>query len=189
MRIRIRTLTTATAVLVVILMTAAPAMAGWLTSSDPSDSIRASLRVEDSPRVSRNGWTVKWRLKITCPRGERINGRVLVAERDPASIPQLAGEDQGITATKQLHGRRGERCTGHRQTLKLTLRVADTVVFDPSTGANRTFHQPIHKTPANRTSASVQLFSSENTSGRGFFVQYCAAPNCASESGPHVTLR
>ena len=23
----------------------------------------------------------------------------------------------------------------------------------------------------------------------GFFVQYCAAPNCASESGPRVTLR
>jgi hypothetical protein len=186
---RIRTLSILTVACVAIVLTALPAMAGWYTSSDPSDSTGATLRVNDSAKVSRDGWSVRWRLQVTCPKGQRIYGRALLAERDPASIPQLAGEDQGITATKRLQGDTRQRCTGHRQTLDLTLKVADTVVFDSSTGTSRTFHEPIHRAPASRTSASVQLFSSEAAPGPGFFVQYCAAPNCASESGPRVALR
>jgi hypothetical protein len=183
----LRALAAALAAIVFVGLSAAPAVAKWLRSSDPSDSVGATLRVDDSPRVIDDGWQVVWTIQLTCPEGSLIEGRVLVAERDPASIPQLAGEDQGITATAELQGT--EECTGHRQVLRLVLDVVDTVVFDPTTGQMLTFHEPISVTPADRTSAAVQLFSPEGTTEGSFFVQYCAAPNCASESGPRVTLR
>jgi hypothetical protein len=169
-----------------VLISAVPAVARWLHSSDPSDATNARLQVDSSPTVSDDGWHVTWDIRITCPRGQQIIGRVLVAERDPASIPQLAGEDQGITAVRDLTG--ADSCTGHRQVLHLVLDVLDTQVFDPATGQTLTLHEPISPTPSNRTSAAVQLHSAESTADGGFFVQYCAAPNCASESGPRVTL-
>ena len=184
---RVRGLAAIAAAFLLVVIAAAPAVASWLTPSDPSETVNASLRVDDSPTVLSGGWQVAWNVQITCPRGQQILGRALVAERDPASIPQLAGEDQGITAVLDLTG--ADRCTGHRQTLRLVLDVADTQVFDPSTGEMLTFHEPIRPTPSNRTSAAVELHSPESTADGGFFVQYCAAPNCASESGPRITLR
>lgn len=166
---------------------AGPATARWLTSSDPSDSTAATLRVDESPRVTAGGWSVRWDVQVTCPAGTPMEGRALLAERDPAAIPELAGEDQGITAVAVLSGT--EVCTGHRQVLHLVLDVVDTVVLDPATGQQQTFHVPIAPTPADRTSAFVQLQSPEGTTEGAFFVQYCAAPNCASESGPRVTIR
>jgi hypothetical protein len=183
---RIRTLTAVSVAVLMVLVTAAPAMARWLTLSQPYDSAGARLRVEDSAKVSRDGWSVRWRLQITCPRGVPIVGRVLLAERDPVAIPQLAGEDQGITAVKQLTG--GQRCTGHRQTLRLTLKVVDTVVHDWRTDTTTTYHARIHRAPASRTSASVSLSALEH-SRRSFRVAYCAAPNCADVSGPYIKLR
>lgn len=174
---------------VVVGATAGPALAGWFSSSDPAESVHATLRVDDSPEVSRSGWTVTWDVRITCPRGQQITGHALLAERDPVAIPQLAGEDQGITATVELTAAAGERCTGHRQTLRLVLQVHDTTVFDPATGGTLTFHEPLHPTPSTRTTASITLFSPQSPADGGFFVQYCAAPNCASESGPRLTFQ
>jgi hypothetical protein len=184
---RLRGLAALTAAFLLVVIGAAPAVARWLRSSDPSDTVNATLRVDASPTVTTGGWQVAWDVRITCPRGEPITGRALVAERDPASIPALAGEDQGITAIRDLSG--DDRCTGHRQTLHLVLHVLDTQVVDGSTGETHTYHEPIHPTPANRTSAAIQLSSPRSPDEGGFFVQYCAAPNCASESGPRVTLR
>lgn len=186
---RLRSAAVAATTVALLAASSPPAVAAWLTSSDPFDSTNGRLRVDSAPRVAAGGWQVRWDLQIVCPRGRQITGRALVAERDPAAIPQLAGEDQGITAIRDLTGGRGERCTGRRQTLHLTLRVRDTEVFDPATGTTVTFHEPIHRTPPTRTSAAVQLFSPESPEDGGFFVQYCSAPNCASESGPRVTLR
>lgn len=183
----LRGMAVALAALTLVGMAAAPAAAKWLTSSDPSDSTAATLRVDDSPTVTADGWQVRWDVQVTCPQGTPIEGRAVVVERDPAAIPQLAGEDQGITAVAELSGT--EVCTGHRQVLHLVLDVVDTVVFDPATGQEQTYHQPIEPTPANRTSAFVELESPEGTTDGAFFVQYCAAPNCASESGPRVTIR
>lgn len=177
------------AALLGVVAAAAPAQAQWLSSSDPNESVNATLKIDDSPKVGPNGWRVTWKLKIKCPRGQRIIGRALLAERDPAAIPQLAGEDQGITATRDLHGATAGWCTGRQQSLVLSLRVADTVVNDPSTGDPITFHEPIHPTPSTRTTAFVTLSSVRSTADGGFFVQYCSAPNCAADSGPRLTFR
>lgn len=184
---RKRAVVTIAAAVLIVTATAVPALAAWLRSSDPADSVGASLWVDDGPRVARGGWQVTWDVRVTCPRGEPITGRAVLVERDPASIPQLAGEDQGITAAKDLRAGDRLRCTGRRQVLRLHLQVADTVVVDGVSGEVTTYHEPISPTPSARTSASVQLRSGAGTGG--FFVQYCAAPNCASESGPRVTLR
>ncbi len=147
----------------------------------------SSLRVASSARLTDGGWALTWDVRVTCPRDKRITGRALVAERDPSSIPELAGEDQGITAVQDLTGT--QPCTGHPQRLRLRLTVTDTVVTDPLSGATRTYHEPIRPTPSTRTSAAVQLYSPEAPDEGGFFVQYCAAPNCAEETGPRITIR
>lgn len=146
-----------------------------------------SLRVATTARLADGGWAVVWDVTVTCPPGRQITGRALVAERDPRSIPELAGEDQGITAVRELDGT--QRCTGHPQRLRLRLHVTDTVVTDPLSGVTRTYHEPIRPTPSSRTSAAVQLYSPESPDEGGFFVQYCAAPNCAEETGPRITIR
>lgn len=184
-----RLLATASAALLAVIAAAAPANAAWLTSSDPNESVNATLRVDDSPKVSRDGWRVTWKIRLKCPQNQRITGRLLLAERDPASIPQLAGEDQGITAVLDLGGPSAPRCTGQMETLKFVLNVLDTPVFDPATGEQVVLHEPIHPTPTNRTTAAVTLSSVRSVEDGGFFVQYCAAPNCASESGPRVRFR
>lgn len=181
-----RNLTLATGLICLTVAAFAPAVATWLAPAEPEDAVEATLQVDSSARVSADGWTVSWRVRITCPRGVRIKGEALLAERDPVAIPQLAGEDQGIAATVELDG--SERCTGRRQVLRLELEVGNTVVRDLGTGDLLTFREPIRPTPSARTSAAIELFSSEIPELGGFFVQYCAAPNCASESGPRITL-
>lgn len=184
-RILIGCLTTAA----LAMLTAGPALASWFTSSDPGESVHATLRVDGAPALAKDGWTVRWSIQVQCPAGMPITGRVILVERDPAAIPALAGEDQGITASRDLTTTNTPRCTGHRQTLTLVLAVSDTVVTDPSTGEQTTFHQPMSPAPPTRTSAAVTLRSPEATEDGGFFLQYCAAPNCASDSGPRVRIR
>lgn len=158
---------------------------GWFTPADEADTVNGTLHVKDAARVSDDGWTVTWDALVTCPRGMAITGRVLVAERDPSAIPELEGEDQGITAVSDVAG---DRCTGHKQRLRFVLPVIDTVVTDPVTGLTRTYREPISPTPSDRTSAAVLLRSTKSTADGGFFLQYCAAPNCASESGPRISI-
>lgn len=156
-------------------------------SATAREQSRPSLHVDRTAGLDDGGWTVDWTVQITCPRGKAITGWFLVAERDPQSVPELAGEDQGITARRDLDGT--QRCTGRQQRLQVRLHVSDTTVTDPVTGTARTVHEPMHPTPSRRTSAAVQLHSTESPEEGGFFLQFCAAPNCAEETGDRITIR
>jgi len=147
--------------------------------TDPvtSGSSNATLWVDDTAHVSRDGFTVTWTIKLQCPAGETYTGSAQVDERNPDAIPELFGEDAGISSRTSFSG----TCTGHRQTIRLVMPVQDTTVN--RNGTTVTLHEPIHPTPANDTNAAVQI------SGTDFFTQYCAAPACASTTGPYVRIR
>ena len=70
------------------LCAAAPARR-TLYPHDPTASgqTNALLEVRDHSTASKDGWTVRWKIKLTCPRGSSYTGYAIVAQRNPASIP------------------------------------------------------------------------------------------------------
>lgn len=165
------------------LCVAAPADARYITT-DPTTSgqTNALLKVDDHSTASRDGWTVRWKIKLTCPRGSSYTGRAIVEQRNPTSIPELFGDDTGIRARTDLAG----TCTGRQQTLRLALPVQDTSFFDPALGTTRTVHEPI--SPSTATNHAVQIYDAAGYPG-AFFTQYCAAPACADHTGPTLPIR
>lgn len=183
----VRTTAALTAGFCCLAASAAAAALGPSEDSTRAAPRSAEVRVATVARLADAGWRVDWNVRVRCPPGRALLGRALIAERDPSAIPALAGEDQGITAVLDLDGSR--RCTGRWQRLHLVLRVRDTVVIDPVTGTTQTFHEPLHRTPPARTTAAVDLRSPESVEDGGFVVGFCAAPNCAEETGPRITIR
>lgn len=157
--------------------------------TDPAYQTNATLAVGSTAKVSKNGGAVTWRVRFSCPAGEAFSSSALLSERNPASIPALLGEDQGINAVPepQVSG----VCTGRTQRLTLRLVTQETTwtgrCHVDETGENwvcdegGTGYYPIH--PSRATNA---VFSIE---GDGFFALYCAAPACADTTGPAVVLR
>lgn len=170
-------------VLGLTLCAAEPASARYIgTDPTASGQTNAVLKVADHSKVSHDGWTVRWRIRLTCPRGSSFTGYALVEQRDPASIPELHGEDGGIRARADLAG----TCTGRQQTLRLSLPVQDTTFFDPALGTTRTVHEPISRSTS--TNHAVQIYDAAGYPGT-FFTQYCAAPACADNTGPSIPIR
>lgn len=165
------------------LCAAAPANARYI-GTDPTTSgqTNALLKVDDHSTVSKDGWSVRWKIKLTCPRGSSYTGYAIVDQRNPASIPELSGDDAGIRARTDLAG----TCTGRQQILRLTLPVQDTSFFDPALGMTRTVHEPI--APSTATNHAVQIYDADAYPG-AFFTQYCAAPACADNTGRNLPIR
>lgn len=151
-------------------LAAVPASARWLTP-DPAVMIptNASLRVESVAKVASNGLTVTWPVRFTCPKGETYSLDLMVIERDPVAVPQLAGEDDGIRAVATPTG----TCTGKAQHFTGPLTVIATY------GGYGFF--PI--SPSTHTSSQALLSSATGWAG------WCSAPNCAGDTGPRIVLR
>lgn len=160
----------------------APANARFIgTNPTTSGQTNAVLQVQDHSTASKDGWSVHWKIKLSCPRGASYTGNAVVAQRNPASIPELVGDDAGISARFDLAG----TCTGRQQTLRLKLPVQDTSFFDPALGTTRTVHEPI--SPSKTTNHAVQIYDAAGYPGT-FFTQYCAAPACADYTGPSIPI-
>lgn len=167
------------------LLAAAPANARYV-DTDPTSSGQtgATLQVDDRSRVSKDGWTVRWNVRFTCPRGAAYIGYATVQERDPASIPEIVGEDFGISARSELSG----TCSGKRQRLHLRLPVQDTTIYDWASDTTRAVHEPISPTVATNTVHAIVIQDAAGYPGE-FFTQYCAAPACADTTGPYLPIR
>lgn len=135
-----------------------------------------SVGVAKTANVNRAGTQVTWRVRFICAKGKGFALNALVAQRDPASIPELFGEDGGINATTQTSG----TCTGKQQKLKLSLTVRDVSYVDAETGALVTEFVPLSRSRATNAQLIVE--------GDGFFGLYCAAPACADQTGPLIKI-
>lgn len=167
------------------LCVAAPANARYIgTNPTTSGQTNALLKVDDHSTVSKDGWTVRWNVRFTCPRGSAYTGYATVQERNPVSIPEIFGEDFGISARTELSG----TCTGRRQILRLRLPVQDTTIYDWASETTRTVHEPISPTAANNTVHAIVIQDAAGYPGE-FFTQYCAAPACADTTGPYLPIR
>lgn len=177
---RIRTTAVVGAALSAVILVAAPASARYIaTDPDTSGQTNSRLKVDDHSTAAADGESVTWNVKLRCPRGVAYSGVAQVEQRNPASIPQIFGEDFGIPAQDHPSG----ICTGRWQTLHLVLGVRDVTYFDQNTQTAVTVHEPISPTSANNTVHAIQI------SGTGFFTQYCAAPACAEIDGPNLPIR
>ncbi len=170
---------------VTIALAALPIAAGGpvgLTHAQGNDGRGAPLAVDASVRVAKTanvngaGTKVTWRVRFTCPKNKGFSLNALLAQRDPASIPELFGEDGGINATTERTG----TCTGEPQKLRLSLTVRDVSYVDGKTGQPVTKFVPLRPSQATNAQLIVQ--------GDGFFGIYCAAPACADQTGPLVKI-
>jgi hypothetical protein len=166
---RIRALLTAAVLSLGLgVMVAPPASAQWLNTNEATTNV--TLRVDDVARISNAGLTVSWKLQFTCPKGVAYETLpTWLIERDNPAAPALMGEDDGIRAVVPSYT---GTCTGHRQSLTVVGQVSTTAPYGvlPITGQYN-------------TSAAIVL------RGADFFAVYCAAPNCATETGPYVTFK
>lgn len=175
---------TAALLLAVLLgLWAAPAQAAFNPIEQTWATTNASMVVDSKANINRDGSAVDWQVKFTCPVGEQYVLSTFVSQLNPPSIPDLAGEDYGVSA----RGTNTGTCTGKNQSVKAHLLVFNTSWFDRTLGISRSEYVPIGVARAPFTAVQADIQDANGFPG-DFFALYCAAPSCAGETGSRVSL-
>jgi hypothetical protein len=157
-----------------------------------------SLAVEDTAEVNSKGTKVTWRVKITCPKGERYSVTGVVTDRgreQPLPGPYRALTYDGVSAFKATSRRYPApaatgKCTGKTQRLRLTLPVRDTTLYAADGTAHGRLFLPMGVTKAPLVDAEAYLVT-PTTPDRGK-PYYCQAVDSecedATQIGPGISL-
>lgn len=170
-----------------LLSAAAVLLAASAAGPLAADATQHGLRLTPGrvAHVGHAGMQVRWPVLVRCPRGQRyVLEQIVVIQRNPPRVPELRGEDEGVTATaRALPG----RCTGQVQHRLVVLTVRPTTFVDDETGRPVTRSVPMTAAEPADTSAQVVLSLTHARRGPAPVV-FCAAPNCAEETGPRIRL-
>ena len=189
-----KTLIVIISALALVLTLAPPASAKWYEGLGDYGELPATIEVAD-PKVSKDGYSLNWKIRFTCPALDDYVLTTLLVQRDPSSIPALLGDDGGIftewvTTTGVCNARE------KMQTVTVTLPVVRPTVYeyclaDPTAPSGSCV-------PSERgvASADVPIVPRDGATtayarleGDSFDVEYCAAPNCAGVFTPKVTFK
>ena len=188
-----KTLIAVISALALVLTLAPPASAKWYDAEDLGE-IPSTLEVSD-PKISKDGYSLTWRVRLTCPALDDFVLRTLLIQRNPASIPALYGDDGGIV-TEWVETRGVCDARERRQTVVVTLPVVTPTVYefcvnDPTApgGSCPPDERDIAFADVPMTRTKFFTSSVATLSGDSFFSMHCAAPNCADSTGPNVRFK
>jgi hypothetical protein len=152
---------------------AVTASLGLGLTANPTHAVEGDLLLTPDrvAHVNKAGTGVSWGVRFRCPEGEIYSLHLFMGQRDPVGYPDMATEDNAVPA--RLDDITGI-CTGSNQRVVRRMTVTET-----SRPNGQVTLIPMRRSDS--TSAMAYL-----TVPSGSYALFCAAPNCASETG---TLR
>ena len=131
-----------------------------------------SITVDDSADANNAGTSLRWRAKITCPKGEPFTvGGQIRAQATTLPARYRGWEAWPTVASGEVTG----TCRGRSQTIRLTFAVEPTTLISPA-GAMTEVVVPIRPAPA---ALVAQLYlSTPNSPDRGspYYCSYAPVP-------------
>ena len=191
---RLRTpLIALTSALALTLTLASPADAKWYDARDEGE-ILSTLEVSD-PKLAKDGYSLTWKVRLTCPALDDFVLRTRLIQRDPPSIPALLGDDGGITTEAvETRGVCDKREKVQRFTITLPVErptVYEFCVDDPTapSGSCLPSERDIAVADVPMTKTKTATSAIAVLEGDSFRSIYCAAPNCAGPTAPYLRFK
>ena len=159
-------------VAILIALSPATAVSAKYVSDLTPPSGPYSITVDDSADANNAGTSLRWRAKITCPKGEPFTvGGQIRAQATALPVRYAEWEAWPTVASGEVTG----TCRGRSQTIRLTFAVGPTTLISPA-GAMTEVFVPISPAPAALV-AQLHL-STPNSPDRGspYYCSYAPCP-------------